>query len=159
MNGNRLHGAWRLLSFDLHSASAPDAPALFQPLGESPLGRILFSSTGYMSCLLTSLNAATPIESTSWAGATDEEILNASRSMTTYCGPYTTFEEDGDQLLSTAVEIALDPNWIGKPQVRKWEYKKTGTKELLILRPIQNFSFPVSVTSAIIFRSKNNRRS
>jgi hypothetical protein len=65
--------------------------------------------------------------------------------MVTYCGNYTTYEENGYQFLSTAVDVSLDPNWIGTAQVRRWEYKKEGAKESLTLRPVQEFDLPVSI--------------
>lgn len=140
MTNSALIGVWALKSFNLVLASSPDSPAVFQPLGEDPLGRIVFTAGNYMFCTLTSRKGSEPIQSPSWVTASDDEVLNAARSLTTYCGPFRVFTEDGQNLVSTQVEVALDPNWIGKPQVRRWEV--TGNK--LILRPKQEFTLPVS---------------
>lgn len=133
-------GTWALKSFGLHPAASPSSAALFQPLGGHPLGRIIFTPENYMSCTLTSRDAASPMESPSWIVANDDEVLDAARAMTTYCGPFRVYEQDGQQLLSTNVDIALDPNWIGKPQVRRWELHGDRT---LVLRPVQEFTLPV----------------
>ncbi|KAJ0414925.1 Lipocalin-like domain-containing protein [Aspergillus carlsbadensis] len=142
MTTHPIHGAWTLVSFDLHLAADPTSAPILQPLGPDPLGSILFSPTGYMSCTLTSRDAAAPLESPSWVLADDEEILRAARRLTTYCGYYDFFEEGGEKRLSTHVDIALDPNWIGKPQVRRWEVLEQGGKTVLVLRPVQELLLP-----------------
>lgn len=145
MSNSAVAGTWVLRSFGLHPTEPPNAPAIFHPLGKSPLGRVIFTNEGYMSCSLTSAEAAAPMKSASWIQATDKEILVAARSLTTYCGSYKTFtNEDGEQLISTMVDVALDPNWIGKPQVRKYRLNKDGDGEILTLSPIQEFTLPVS---------------
>src|ERR1700761_3158555 len=112
-----LTGAWKLLSFKL--APPPDSSqAILEPLGPSPPGRIVFTAENYMACLLTSSEAAKPIASESWVKATDDEVLQVARAMTTYCGPFKLLTESGEDLLSTNVDLALDPNWIGGSQVR-----------------------------------------
>lgn len=133
-------GTLVLQSFGLHPSSAPNTPAILLPLGDDPIGRITFTPDSYMSCTLTSREAASPIASPSWILANDEEVLHAARSLVTYCGPFKLYHEDGQTLLSTQVEIALDPTWIGKPQVRKWELRDD---VMLVLRPLQNILLPV----------------
>ncbi|KAK7714759.1 hypothetical protein SLS57_007002 [Botryosphaeria dothidea] len=85
------------------------------PLGETPLGRIMFTTASYMSCALTNSDAGEILQSTSWTQASDEEIASVARLMTTYCGPFQIYEEDGKSFLKTDVEISLDPTWMGKP--------------------------------------------
>lgn len=141
MENSILTGVWALKSFDLFLASAPNEGPIFQPLGDEPLGRILFTSENYMACTLTSRIASEPIESATWQQANDNEVLNAARTFTTYSGPFKLYTNGKEDFLETQVEIALDPNWIGKPQVRRWEV--IGNNKL-ILKPVQEFSLPVS---------------
>jgi hypothetical protein len=140
--GNQLQGAWKLLSFHLTLASDPST-SVIEPLGPLPLGRIVFTPESYMACILTSAEAASPITSESWIKATDDEILRVARAMATYCGPYKLIPEGDEALLSTDVDIALDPNWIGGPQVRRWAIQENGGKTILTLRPVQQFELPV----------------
>lgn len=140
MDSSILTGAWALKSFDLFLASAPNGDPIYQPLGEEPLGRIVFTEN-YMACTLTSRIASEPTESATWQQANDDGILNAARTLTTYSGPFKFYTKGKEDFLETQVEIALDPNWIGKPQVRRWEVINN-TK--LILKPVQEFSLPVS---------------
>lgn len=101
-----------------------------------------------MSCTLTSREAASPIESVSWVVASDEDVLGAARAMTTYCGPFKLYKGDeGQALLATEVDIALDPNWIGKPQVRRWELHDA--EKTLVLQPVQDIVLPVSFMSRL----------
>ncbi|KAL2826155.1 Lipocalin-like domain-containing protein [Aspergillus pseudoustus] len=140
-------GTWALQTFGLYlpdTTPTPDTPALLHPLGNAPLGRITFTADGYMSCTLTSRDAAAPIESASWVVASDEEVVSAARAMTTYCGPFRLYKDsdndNGQALLATAVDIALDPNWMGKPQVRRWELRDG--EKTLVLRPVQDIVLP-----------------
>jgi hypothetical protein len=143
-----LTGIWNLLSFHL---AHPDNPSetLLQPLGDSPLGRIAFGADGFMSCLLMPQANAQPLDMALWAQASDEDVLRVARSFTAYCGRYRVSEEEKGQAgsLSTRVEVALDPNWIGGEQVRRWSVRKEGGRELLTLRPVQEFVLPVSTIS------------
>lgn len=144
-DSSQLIGIWKLKSFALHLASDATSQPIFHPLGTSPLGRIMFASDGYMSCTLTNPDASGDWTSPTWIQASEQEIAGVARSMTTYCGPYRVHEENGKRLLSTDVEIALDPSWIGKPQVREWEVKQSSQKILLVLRPVQEFVLPVRI--------------
>ncbi|KAK3935557.1 Lipocalin-like domain-containing protein [Diplogelasinospora grovesii] len=134
-------GAWKLLSFSLSLVEKPEEP-IFRPLGDAPLGRIAFSSNGFMSCLLMPKSNAEPLDTSLWAQASDDDILRVARPFTAYCGPFRTYEENGNAMLSTMVDVSLDPNWIGGPQVRKWSVRSEGGRELLTLQPAQEFVLP-----------------
>ncbi|KAL4996195.1 hypothetical protein BDV10DRAFT_187420 [Aspergillus recurvatus] len=77
---------WVLQTFGLHLSSAPDTPAILHPLGDDRLGRITFTPDSYMSCTITSRDAASPMSSPSWIVASGEE---------NYCGPFKLYHEDG----------------------------------------------------------------
>ncbi|KAF4539248.1 hypothetical protein BFW01_g7387 [Lasiodiplodia theobromae] len=154
-DNSQLIGTWTLKSFALHLTSDASSQPIFHPLGTSPLGRIMFKSDGYMSCTLTNPEAFEGWASPTWFLASEQDIAGVARPMTTYCGPYRVYEENGKSLLSTDVEIALDPSWVGKPQVRQWEVKQSGGKTLLVLRPVQEFLLPDGTpTKAIVVWEK-----
>ncbi|KAF4634560.1 hypothetical protein G7Y89_g3541 [Cudoniella acicularis] len=131
-------GTWKLTSFDLVTDEAHGSKQVGQPLGPTPLGRITFNSDGFMSCLLTHPDNTKPLGGP-WQLASDEDISFVARTMAAYCGPYKVFSEEGEIRLSTDVEIALDPSWIGSPQVRRVTLRKEAGKGILVLRPVQPF--------------------
>jgi hypothetical protein len=145
-----LVGTWKLISFSLYLAGDTTySRPVYLPLGDSPLGRITFTPSGYMSCLLTRSDVLEAMTSPSWIQASEDEIITIARPMVTYCGPFRLHQQDGVKLFSTAVDIALDPTWIGKPQTRKWEIKRTNRTTQLILKPVQEFTLPVSYLTMI----------
>jgi hypothetical protein len=122
-----------------------------QPLGPSPIGRVVFTSDGFMSCLLRSAAAVTTLaDERSWNKATDEEVVHMARSVITYCGYYHFSNEGGVPLLSTHVDVALDPNWIGSQQIRKREIEQTSDgKTILKLEPVNQFKMQVSLLRSL----------
>jgi hypothetical protein len=139
----QIPGTWKLISFELVSNKANGAKRIAQPLGPTPLGRITFNRDGFMSCLLTHPDHAKPPE-TAWREAEDMDIAFIARPMTAYCGPYKIFSEEGEIMLSTDVEVSLNPSWIGTLQVRRVTVRKEAGKEILVLRPVQSLRLPVS---------------
>lgn len=136
-------GTWKLASVDFVSDEASGSKKIAQPLGPTPLGRIAFNPGGFMMCMLTHPDHAKPIV-TPWRTAADEDVAFVARAMTTYCGPYKVFSENGETMLSTDVEIALDPSWIGTAQVRHVSFRKDAGKDIMVLRPVQYMALPVS---------------
>jgi Lipocalin-like domain len=135
-------GTWKLTSFDLVTDEAHGSKQIAQPLGPTPLGRVTFDSDGFMSCLLTHPDNAKPLK-TPWQLASDEDISFVARTMTAYCGPYKVLVEEGEIRLSTEVEVALDPSWIGSAQVRRVTLRKEAGKGILVLKPVQSFQLHV----------------
>jgi hypothetical protein len=143
---NQIVGTWKLISVDLVSDEESGSKSIAQPLGSAPLGRIMFNSDSYMNATLTHPDHAKPFASqTPWGIAPDRELAFAARTMTTYCGPYKVYSEDGETRLSTDVEIALDPSWIGTAQVRRVSLRNTAGKQIMVLRPVQLLRLPVSL--------------
>lgn len=136
-------GVWRLLTCEFYAPSSSETIA--QPLGPSPSGRFVITQGGYTSCILTSPEASAPI-STSWLQADPEEIARVARTMTAYCGPCRSWEENSETFLATKVEISLNPEWIGGEQVRRWTVRKESERTLLTLKPVQEIELPVRTT-------------
>jgi len=137
-------GTWKLLSYHLVDDAAPGSKPIAQPLGPTPLGRITFTSDGFMSATLTDPTHTKPlVNSAQWSKAPEEEVAFVARVMTTYCGWYKVFSENGELSLSTDVEIALNPSWIGTAQVRRVSLRKAAGKQIMILRPVQYLQLPV----------------
>lgn len=141
---SKLIGAWKLISFALYPADAPDSKPVQSPLGESPVGRILFTPDGYMNVTLTSADALAPIDAKQWIYAEEKDIIRVARMMQTYCGPYYAYEEDGAQMLRTDIELSIDPNMIGTPSIRKWNFLEGSQDSVLVLRPAQEYVLQVS---------------
>jgi hypothetical protein len=108
-------GAWRLDDYYLEGdrAEGPDGAAGERPLGDTPLGRLLYSPDGYMAVQYMPGNRP-PLAAATWRWASDAERLDAVRGYGGYSGRY---EWLGDRILHH-IEACVYPNWIGVTLVR-----------------------------------------
>lgn len=115
MNGrypreSSLVGVWRLIDY----RTQYEGEALERPLGESPVGFILYTADGHMSGTMQR-RGATPFAVADRLRATAEEKARAFDDYVAYCGRW---RRDGDRVVHV-VEASLLPNWIGDEQVRE----------------------------------------
>lgn len=140
-------GTWQLISWQYFRDEA--ATQFLMNHGRlNPLGRLTFTSDGYMSAILTDPARAIPPD-TPFRFAPDRDVANIARALTSYCGQYRLFEKEGETRLSTDVEVSLDPSWIGGAQERKVGFGELGGKKTLILRPVQ--AIPLKVLCCLAF--------
>ncbi|MCU1324915.1 MAG: hypothetical protein JWN34_285 [Bryobacterales bacterium] len=108
----RLVGAWKLVSY----VEKPiDGSAPFHPMGEEPLGMIIYTADGYMSAQLMR-SGRQDFASGDWFRGSDEELRNEALGYIAYSGPYHTDEEK--QTLTHSMFVSLFPNWLGQTQPR-----------------------------------------
>ncbi|KAE8553341.1 hypothetical protein TMatcc_007221 [Talaromyces marneffei ATCC 18224] len=136
----QVYGVWKLVGYNLYHAEDPSGKSILQPLGESPLGRIMFLPSKYMHVSMTSPGRAENMASPAWYLATEAELAYAAKYVTMYCGPFQIYEEDGETRVDTHVEVSLDQTWIGTHQVRRVELSYENEKSILTLTPLQEFS-------------------
>ncbi|GAA0981497.1 lipocalin-like domain-containing protein [Acrocarpospora macrocephala] len=98
-------GTWRLDDYYLENGE--------RPLGDTPLGRLLYGPDGYMAVQYMPGNRP-PLAASNWRWASDAERLDAVRGYGAYSGRY---EWLGDRIVHH-VEAAIYPNWIGATLVR-----------------------------------------
>jgi lipocalin-like protein len=108
-------GSWTLLSYELRLRSGE----VEKPLGDRPLGRILYLKNGQMSAQVASAGLdlmanADPLE------ATPEEAGRAWRNYVGYWGTYSVDAAAG--VVIHTVEGAWFPNWAGQKQVRQYRF-------------------------------------
>lgn len=123
-------GTWRLLDYSfLHEDGSIE-----HPWGTSVRGYLLYSAEGYMSGNLSPASdwasrrarLASAIKSHGGAGAFRRA---GRRDYIAYAGRYTV---EGDTV-THHVEASLFPNWVGRPEVRYYEFEgdtltlRTGT--------------------------------
>jgi len=109
---DQLIGAWELVSF----VEKPlNAATQNYPMGERPMGIIMYTPDGYMSAQLMRSNPRHFV-SADWFKATPEEQAWAASSYFAYAGPFHVDEEKG--LVTHFVAVSLFPNWIGQKQQR-----------------------------------------
>ena len=109
---DQLIGAWELVSFVQIPINASTANC---PLGEQPVGIIMYTSDGYMSAQLMRSNPG-HFASADWFKATPEEYARAASTYFAYAGPFDVDEESST--VTHSVAVSLFPNWIGKKQHR-----------------------------------------
>jgi len=145
-----LSGAWKCISWEMVD-SENDKSVLSKPHGDSPLGRVVISQSGYLCASLVPPMLMSPLHHDESELASDEEVLRLGRGLATYAGPITLFErEDGGFLWHTTVEIAHKPDWIGKPQVRRMDHNVEGGVDYMTLRPDERYILKVCLNSALL---------
>jgi hypothetical protein len=106
-----LIGTWELVSCE-HFL---DGGAVERPLGESPLGRLVYTADGYMIVMLMRRDRAR-FASNQLFEAAGAELAAAGRDFIAYSGPY---ELDGSTAIHR-VDMSYYPNWIGTAQIRAY---------------------------------------
>ncbi|WP_038484479.1 lipocalin-like domain-containing protein [Collimonas arenae] len=102
----KLHGCWRLVSFD---TERQDTKERTQPWGAAPNGRLIFGSDGRMMVMITA--------ETREPGDTDEKLLALFRTMMCYTGRY---RIDGDRFI-TKIDSSWNEAWNGSEQERSYK--------------------------------------
>jgi hypothetical protein len=105
----RLVGGWRLVGFTVTAAEGGET---LRPLGDNPLGAILYTPDGYMSAQLVTPG---PYE--------DDQKPNAY--YVAYSGPYDVDEQAGT--VAHHVQVSVIPSWVGTTQIRRVQFGESGT--------------------------------
>lgn len=106
-------GTWRLKSYEVRKADG----TLGRPWGEAPEGRLMYSADGYVSVAMMGPDRPT-FKARELKQGTDKEKVAAADSYISYAGRY----EVEDNRVIHHVEVCLFPNWVGKDQVRNFEF-------------------------------------
>lgn len=145
-HADKLVGVWTLISAEMYSSDSPkDRTLLSKPYGDDPQGKVVVSSSGYLlATLVAPAGLNPPLASDDWGLATDEEVLRVGRSLSTYGGFMTVEEQsDGSLLWHTKVEVAINPNWIGKPQTRVARFSQVDGEAFMTLNPVKWYTLKV----------------
>jgi hypothetical protein len=140
-----LSGVWNLISFDY----LINGTSILQPNGPHPLGKIAIMPEGYLSVQITTPEAAVPIPNdVKWGDATDEAIAAIARPYVSYCGSYNTSYVGEQLVITTSVDVALDPSWMTRPQVRNVTFVEENGKQYMILNPVGTIPMTLPVSSS-----------
>jgi hypothetical protein len=102
-------GWWELVSWKQNYDDGREVV----PLGENPLGRLTYSSTGDFSVIISRPDRLPFSSGQQWSASTQEKA-EAYEGMLAYFGKY---DFDGETM-SHHVEVSLYPNWVGHTQIR-----------------------------------------
>ena len=102
----RLAGCWRLVSYNVTPVEGGEAE---RPLGDHPLGTILYTPDGYMSAQLAR------------QGPYDHDDQQPDAYYIAYSGPCTYDDKDGS--FSLKVHAAWRPNYVGTDQKRMFHFE------------------------------------
>lgn len=105
----RLVGCWRLVEFSVTT----NGDRATHPLGDHPLGTILYTPDGYMSAQL-----AKP-------GHYAEDDQQPTAYAIAYSGPYEVNEQAST--VTHQVQVSVIPNWLGTTQLRQVQFPDPGT--------------------------------
>ena len=107
----RLIGCWRLVGYSVTAEGGQTD----RPLGDDPLGTILYTPDGYMSAQL-----ARP-------GPYEEDQEPDAYSIA-YSGPYDVDEQA--RTVAHQVQVSVIPSWLGTTQIRRVQFDAPGTLAL-----------------------------
>jgi hypothetical protein len=105
----RLIGGWRLARY---SVTAGEGGETDHPLGNNPLGTILYTPDGYMSAQLAMPGA-------------DEADRDPDGYYVAYSGPYEVDEQT--RTVFHHVQVSVIPSWLGTTLIRRVQFREPGT--------------------------------
>ena len=105
----RLVGCWRLVGF---SVTATEGGETDRPLGDNPLGTILYTPDGYMSAQLAGRGP-------------NEDDQEPDAYYIAYSGPYDVDEQT--RTVAHQVQASVIPSWLGTTQIRRVQFREPGT--------------------------------
>ena len=112
---DRLVGGWRLAGYEVTAGGKTD-----HPLGDNPLGTILYTPDGYMSAQLAGPG---PYE--------DQDLPDAY--YIAYSGPYDV--DEASHTVAHHVDVSVIPSWLGTTQVRQVRFHGPGELALSVSEP------------------------
>ncbi|NUU65806.1 lipocalin-like domain-containing protein [Enterobacteriaceae bacterium BIT-l23] len=113
----KLTGAWQLVSYvEKPLDGSPDV----YPMGDAPMGLILYTPDGYMSAQLMKPNR-TPFASGDWFSASPQEFTEEGSTYIAYSGRF--YTDEAQQTLSHSMFVSLYPNWTGQTQQRAFLFE------------------------------------
>ncbi|SMR64591.1 unnamed protein product [Zymoseptoria tritici ST99CH_3D1] len=147
---SQLVGTWKCISFHLYavpsnpSPSNPHGDLLSKPQGDSPLGRLSISPTGWLAVLSSTPSSLGALTSgKSWHAAPDEEVALVARGLVMYSGYMEVFEdeEEGPVWWRTTVEVAADPGMIGGKEERRVRFEREDGegRDVMVLEPMKEY--------------------
>ena len=99
----KLLGLWKTVSFETEYQGSSDRDF---PFGKNPTGYVMYTAEGRMWSIVTGEGREAP--------KTDQDRSELFKSMFAYTG---TYRVEGDKQI-TKVDVAWNPAWVGKEQVR-----------------------------------------
>lgn len=115
---NPLIGDWRLRRW----VSEGDDGSAVLPLGEAPIGILVYSPGGTMITTIAPAQRPRLASTDPLRGGPDDERLRSAETFVAYSGRYAI---DGTRVTHT-VEMSLYPNWVGTHQVRHVHLSEDG---------------------------------
>jgi hypothetical protein len=109
MGDGNIVGTWSLISWELRDGDG----RVSYPMGKNPVGRLMYSSDGHVSVLITGHGRHKVIPGDAALGVPDARITVARRSLS-YAGSY---ERCGEKI-THRVELSTFPGWVGTNQER-----------------------------------------
>ena len=107
-----LVGAWELVSC---TETDVETGEVFLPMGEAPVGFILYTPDGYMSAQLSAPDRANFADGDMYRG-TPDEYTAAGLSYLAYSGPY--HVDETHRTVEHGMAVSAFPNWAGERQLR-----------------------------------------
>jgi hypothetical protein len=111
----RIIGTWKLLSMTYRDPATGKETELW---GKEPIGFLTYTTGGRMSAIIAAASRKISAESADKASPEEQAML--FRSSFAYAGTYSLT----DKGVVHHVEVASDPTWMGKDQIRFVQYEE-----------------------------------
>jgi hypothetical protein len=152
----KISGVWNLISQDY--IYLPNNTSILQPFGPNPSGKLTMTNDGYISVVISNPDVARLPNGTTWSNTTDAQAATIAKAVVAYCGEFNTFHE-GDQLvLTTVVDVSLNPEWVGTTQRRNVSFVEEDGENYMVLKPVGNSvrTLPVSTQPQMLGLTRAN---
>ena len=113
MTRNLFIGTWKLISYEVRR---PDGRVTY-PWGQDLIGRLIYTEDGHVSVAMTRADRSR-LAAKNFKDGSLEEKAAAADYYISYSGRY---ETQGSKV-THHVEVSLFPNWMGKEQIRNFEF-------------------------------------
>jgi hypothetical protein len=139
---DQLLGAWELLSYRLEF----DTGRIVHPLGEEPIGLIVYTPQGRVSVNIMRAGRP-PWASPNPAAATEPEMAQAAAGYIAYAGSFTV--DEPASVVEHHVDVSLFPNWTGGVQRR---FADLSGDELVLAAPLVSKDTGTTLTARLRWR-------
>lgn len=88
-----------------------------------------------------------------WGDGSAEALALIARPYVSYAGRYKTSYVGEQLVLTTTVDVALDPSWMLRPQRRNVTFVTENGKQYMLLKPVGTIPMTLAVSSRFPPRS------
>lgn len=122
-------GTWEIV--DMYFQVPVTKEIIARPMGEKPIGLLIYTNEGFMSAQLGSVERKNFVNP-DYRFGTKDEIFDAFNAYIAYSGQYSIYE--AKNMIVHKVQVSMFPNWIGQQVKRYYQVNEEENGLYLYLR-------------------------